>query len=223
MKVKNNNYQSFEVKPQRYKAADYHVEGDASAASYWTSMAYLHDGNVSFSNLKEGFLSKKVVHKAKKASDSGKTEILNKKSIQGDASYTKIFKKLGKGEFDMNDMPDVAMTAAVISTFENGQTKIAGLSTLRIKETDRLAALENELKKVGVKVRTTKDSITVQGLRTKDYGLSRNTTIQTYNDHRMAMCFAVMGTKIPGIVIENPECTDKTYPKFWEDLERVFI
>lgn len=234
VKVKNNSYQSFQVKPQQYKATDYIIEGDASAASYWTSMAYLHNGNVSFSNLNAGFLNKKCVHKGKKAIYSVKTKKLSKKSIQGDSLYTGILKKFKsearnltyrqtgpKSEviFDMNDMPDVAMTAAITASFKKGETKITGLSTLRIKETDRLMALEKELRKVGVDVRTSKDSITIRST----IGPTIGSTIGTYNDHRMAMCFAVMGTKVPGVMIENPGCTNKTYPQFWEDLERMYL
>ncbi len=232
VKVKNNKYQSFIIKPQKYKAADYHIEGDASAASYWISMAYLHDGKVSFSNLQTPSLNKKFVHKGKTASASLKGKKLNKKSIQGDASYGKILKSIGKGEINMNSMPDSAMTLAITASFKKEVTKITGLSTLRIKETDRLAALEKELKKVGVRVKTTKDSITVEGpiedpidgiSDKQSIGPSIGSSICTYNDHRMAMCFAVVGTMVPGIVIENPGCTDKTYPQFWNDLERAYL
>ncbi|MBN2096493.1 3-phosphoshikimate 1-carboxyvinyltransferase [Candidatus Peregrinibacteria bacterium] len=194
--VQNKAYKTFIVKPQQYKAADYWTEGDASAASYWTAMAYLHKGKVKFENLKI------------------------KNSIQGDAHFEENLKKLGKiSVIDMNAMPDAAMTAAVMAPFARRRTKITGLSTLRIKETDRLAALEKELKKIGVNVSTTKDSITI---RPAIHPTIRP-TIRTYNDHRMAMCFAVLGTKTPGIVIEDPTCVDKTYPEFWEDLERAYL
>lgn len=202
VKVGNDNYKSFEIKPQAYKSGTYTVEGDASAASYWTSIAYLHDGKVKFTNL-------------------------TKKSIQGDSNYKialdsfiKNSKNLKiKNSISMIDMPDVAMTLVVTAPFTKGHTKITGLSTLRIKETDRLKALETELKKVGVKVKTTKDSITIGS----SIGSSIGSPIETYNDHRMAMSFAVLGTKVPGIVIEDPSCVDKTYPKFWEDLEFAYL
>ncbi|MBU1018316.1 hypothetical protein KKA33_04800 [Patescibacteria group bacterium] len=232
--VQNKAYKTFIVKPQRYKATDYWIEGDASAASYFISMAYLHGGKVGFSNLQTPSLNKKFVHKEKTASVSAKGKKLSKKSIQGDERYGKMLNFLGKGEINMNDMPDVAMTLAVTAPFVKG-AKITGLSTLRIKETDRLMALSTELKKIGVKVKTTKDSITVEGpLRTqlmaKGYqtnnqsiGPSIGFSIDTYNDHRMAMCFAVVGTKVPGIVIEDPACVNKTYPQFWQDLERAYL
>ena len=215
IKVKNNDYRSFIVKPQSYKSGSYTVEGDASSASYWTSIAHLHDGNVRFTNL-------------------------TKRSIQGDIKYEKVLDRLvPRASFtartiDMSDMPDSAMTLAVTAPFlkpfsigKQGKTTITGLSTLRIKETDRLKALEKELKRIGVKVSTAKDSITIQGFRIPDSEFRgiRNpeSGIRTYNDHRMAMCFAVFGTMIPGVKIENPSCTEKTYPNFWNDLELAYL
>ncbi|MFH0838173.1 MAG: 3-phosphoshikimate 1-carboxyvinyltransferase [Patescibacteria group bacterium] len=214
VKVKNNQYRSFEIKPQNYKGTDYTVEGDATAATYFSALHFLHGGKLKFKNLNY------------------------KKAIQGDVNFPEALRQLKMGIFrtiDMGAMPDAAMTLAVCAAFAKGTTKITGLSTLRIKETDRLAALKNELTRVGVKVKTTKDSIQIQGLRseglrefsdlseTEDYELSGGSTIETYNDHRMAMCFAVLGTKIPGIVIKNPDCTEKTYPGFWNDLEMAYL
>jgi 3-phosphoshikimate 1-carboxyvinyltransferase len=202
VKVGNDNYKSFVIKPQTYKSGTYTVEGDASSASYWTSIAYLHGGKVRFTNL-------------------------NKKSVQGDIKYVNNLNKLkiknyGLRIIDMNAMPDVAMTLAVCAPFFKRQTKIIGLSTLRIKETDRLKALENELRKVGVNVKTTKDSITISPIGIP-MGAPIGTPIGTYRDHRMAMCFSVLGTMVTGIVIENPDCVNKTYPKFWEDLELAYL
>jgi len=201
IRVQNNDYKSFIVKPQTYKSGNYNVEGDATSASYWTSIAYLHGGKVRFSNLTD-------------------------RSSQGDAKYKEILKHTAN--VDMASMPDTAMTLAVTAPFIKGRTKITGLSTLRIKETDRLKALEAELKKVGVNVSTTKDSITIRPTTVSSVhnlppGRQVRSTIRTYNDHRMAMCFAVLGTMTPGIIIENPKCTEKTYPNFWKDLELAYL
>ena len=199
VEIDNNNYQSFLILPQKYKATDYLIEGDASAASYWQSIHFLHKGYLNFKNLNI------------------------KKSIQGDAKYLDYLKQLldKKEELDMNDLPDVAMTLAVTAPFSLGETCITGLSTLRIKETDRLFALEKELGKLGVEVGTTDDSIIVSGgSMINNQG---SLLIETYDDHRMAMCFAVMGTKISGIIINNPDCTNKTYPHFWGDLEKMYL
>jgi len=196
MKVRNNAYKSFDIKPQRYKKTDYRVEGDASSASYFSALHHLHGGKLKFSNLDY------------------------KKAIQGDVNFPEALEKLKKGTsrtIDMESMPDAAMTLAVAAAFAKGTTRITGLSTLRIKETDRLAALKNELTKVGVHVKTTNSSISIKK------GDFKPASIQTYSDHRMAMCFAVLGTKVPGIVIEDPDCTEKTYPNFWKDLEKAYL
>lgn len=194
--VKNHDYRSFEVRPQVYRAADYCVEGDASSATYFSALHFLHGGRLRLENLDY------------------------KKAIQGDVNFLEALAQLKKPSprtIDMEAMPDAAMTLAICAALVKGQTKITGLSTLRIKETDRLAALEAELRKTGAKVRAAKDAITVSG------GKLHGGSIETYNDHRMAMCFAVMATKVPGIVIQNPGCTEKTYPNFWEDFERVYV
>lgn len=215
VKVKNNQYKSFEVKPQKYKKADYHVEGDASSATYFSALYFLHGGKLKFENL--NYPSDRV----SRAGLSDRTFVrAGKKAIQGDVNFPAVLEKLKKGTswtIDMGSMPDAAMTLAVCAAFAKGTTKITGLSTLRIKETDRLAALKNELTKVGVKVKTTNSSITISK------GVFRPANIKTYNDHRMAMCFAVLGTKVPGIVIEDPGCTEKTYPNFWEDMEKAYF
>jgi len=197
VKVRNNGYKSFQVKAQTYKACSYLVEGDASAASYFSAINFLHGGRLKFENLNY------------------------KKSIQGDINFPEALRQLKKRSprvIDMESMPDSALTLACIAPFVKGQTKITGLSTLKLKETDRLAALEAELKKLGIKVRKTRDSLTVFG-ECDIIG----TNIATYDDHRMAMSFAVLGTKMPGVVIEDPDCTKKTYPNFWGDLEKIYL
>ncbi len=260
--VKNNSYKSFIVKPQVYKACDYQIEGDASAASYWTSIAYLHGGKVKFENLTKGSIQgdiryERVLNEVSVASSANRGMSKKGGNTTCHLYGSRIKSGMTKGESeiaaDMQAMPDVAMTLACTASFFKGKTKITGLSTLRIKETDRLDALERELNKIGVHTTTTKNSITIfsmgdpmgdrllrpsAALRTRRgdpmgvgpvspdriaNGSPIGSPIGTYNDHRMAMCFAVIGTKIPGIVIENPGCTDKTYPNFWEDLERMYL
>jgi len=213
VKVKHDDHKTFYIQPQTYRGTDYRVEGDASAASYFSSLNFLHGGHLSFENLNY------------------------KKSIQGDVNFPEALKKLRVKSsklrvIDMEAMPDAALTLAVTAPFASGRTKITGLATLRLKETDRLKALETELRKVWVKVSTTKDSITVEGpIGTpskvqsigKSIGPSIGSSIGTYDDHRMAMSFAVLGTMVSGVVIEDPDCTTKTYPNFWEDLERAYL
>ena len=117
---------------------------------------------------------------------------------------------------DLSAMPDTAQTLAVVALFSNGRTTIRGLKTLRVKETDRLAALHAELTKLGAAVAIEGDTLRV------DAPLSvKPAAIETYDDHRMAMSFALAATKAPGVIIKNAECVKKTYPDYFGDLRRV--
>ena len=119
-------------------------------------------------------------------------------------------------DVDLSDMPDTAQTLAVASLFAKGSTTIRGLQTLRVKETDRLSALAAELDKLGARVAVDHSSISI----TPPNDL-RPACIDTYNDHRMAMSFALAGTKRDGVTIRDIECVNKTYPGFFADLRRV--
>lgn len=201
VEVENRNYEVFEIEPQSYVATDYEIEGDASAATYFSALNFLHGGALEFENLDY------------------------QNSIQGDVDFPEALKQLNKPSpriIDMEAMPDAAMTLAVAAAMSPGTTTITGLSTLRIKETDRLQALKNELSKFGFKVEITEDSIQIEG-KEQVTRKEPEVFVETYNDHRMAMCFAVLGTLLPGVQIENPACTDKTYPHFWEDLEKAYL
>lgn len=197
--VTRNGFRAFSVRPQAYCPCRYLVEGDASAATYFSSLQFLHGGRLGFTNLNCN------------------------KSIQGDAAYAGVLGRLGQGSIDMNAMPDAAMTLAVTAAFVPGKTVISGIGNLRVKESDRLAALHAELSKCGVRTAVTKNSIAVTG------GISGLTVpppakpVATYRDHRMAMCFAVLGTLRPGVSVADPGCVDKTYPAFWRDLEKAYL
>jgi 3-phosphoshikimate 1-carboxyvinyltransferase len=117
-------------------------------------------------------------------------------------------------DVDMNDMSDCVMTLAAVACFAEGPTTIRNVAHIRHKETDRLAALTNELRRVGVEVEERQDGLTI--FPRPWHGA----TIATYDDHRMAMSMALIGLKTPGIVIQNPGCVAKTYPEFFDDLER---
>ena len=110
----------------------------------------------------------------------------------------------------MNNMPDAVQTLAVIALFAKGETVIQGISNLRIKETDRISALANELSRLGAKVETGEDFLII---RPGDY---KGAEIETYNDHRMAMSFAVAGLKITGTRIKNPKCVEKSFADFFK-------
>ena len=210
--VKNNNYETYSIDlKQEYKASKYSVEADASGASYLWGIAAVTGSSIKVKNI-------------------------NPLSVQGDIRFVDILQKMGcqvkknkeeswievKGPkqlkpvmVDMSLMPDTAQTLAVVAAFVHGKTTITGLSTLKIKETDRLQTLHNELKKMGIKTKITNDSITVFG------GEPHKAMIDTYNDHRMAMAFAVAGKKIPCLSISNPEVVKKSFPEFWEKIKNL--
>jgi len=132
---------------------------------------------------------------------------------------------------DASNWPDGAIVAAVVFACYSQPTTLTGLHTLRVKETDRIAALANELRKVGCEVETTDDSITITPMtmahgrdaRATDQKYPSNpVTIETYNDHRMAMAFAILGLVRPGISIRNPACVAKSYPTFWQDFAKLY-
>jgi 3-phosphoshikimate 1-carboxyvinyltransferase len=118
-------------------------------------------------------------------------------------------------DVDMNALPDAALALAVVALFASGPTVIRNVANLRIKETDRLAALEAELRKLGAQARATEDSLTIEP------GPLRGAEIDTYDDHRIAMSFALAGLQIPGVAIRDPGCVRKTWPDFFEALERL--
>jgi len=163
-----------------------------------------------------------------------------KNSIQGDIKFLEHLKTMGckitenekgtiikgtknlksLGEVDMNTTPDLVMTFAVLAMFTEGKTKITNISNLKIKETDRLKALENEIRKLGIKVKTGDDYIEING-NPKSLNTTSIIEIETYNDHRIAMCFGILQNKFPNLKINNPKCVEKSYPTFWEDLTKI--
>lgn len=190
------------------RKAAYPIEPDASAASYFWGAAAITGGQVTVC----GF---------------------HGDSMQGDVAFVDILEKMGcrverssdgiavRGEplhgidVDMNDISDTVMTLSAVACFAKGPTTIRNVAHIRHKETDRLAALAAELRRVGAEVEERADGLTIiprplQGA-----------TIETYNDHRMAMSLALVGLKVPGIVLKNPGCVAKTYPDFFGDLERL--
>lgn len=212
--VENGNYKRYVVKPEEaYKAADYVVEGDASGASYFWATGAVTGSRIKVSNI-------------------------NPESSQGDVRFPDLLERMGceitrntqerwievEGpeklkaiEVNMESMPDTAQTLAVVASFAHGTTKITGLSTLKKKETDRLAALQNELAKMGIKAEVGDGYIIVEG------GSPKPAEIETYNDHRMAMAFAVAGTRIAGVAILNPQVVKKSFPGFWEKLKGLGV
>jgi 3-phosphoshikimate 1-carboxyvinyltransferase len=187
------------------------VEADAAAAGYAWAIAVLSGGKVTVKNI---FAD----------SSQGEFEILNIFEAMGakiehkDDSVT-VFGPLEIKPInvDMSNCPDSAQTIAVVAAFAKGESVITGLSTLPNKETDRLAAIQDQLAKMGVKSETTSDSITIYG------GFPNVAQIRTYHDHRMAMAFSLACVKIDAIKIENPEVVNKSFPKFWQMLKKIGV
>lgn len=215
IKVKNNNYKSFTIqKNQKYQAQNFTVEGDYSSASYFAAIALINNIKITLKNLTQDSAQgdKRFLDLIKKM--GGQISwTKNKVSIQGTGKIKNV------GEIDMNDIPDMVPTMAILAAVTEGKTKIVNVANLRIKETDRLQALENELQKIGVKAKAGKDSLSIWG---NPHSLQA-ATISTYHDHRIAMSFACLATIIPGLKIANPDCVKKSYPRFWLDLQKLGI
>ena len=125
-------------------------------------------------------------------------------------------KKLHGIEMDMNEMPDLVPTLAVIAAFAQGNTVIQNIGHLRFKESDRIHALAAELSKMGIRVKEGENGLEIEG------GKPHRAEIETYDDHRLAMSFAIAGLAVPGVKIKGKRCVDKSFPGFWETLQKLY-
>jgi 3-phosphoshikimate 1-carboxyvinyltransferase len=207
--VANQNYTTYTVAAdQRYQATAYAVEGDISSASYFFAIAALTQSTITVRN----------VNPASRQADMKFLDILEHMGSIVTREKNSIT-VAGQGVRPMNvtmlDCPDQAMTMAVLAAFADGTTVIRGVQSLRLKETERVVAVERELAKMGIITESTHDTLTIRG------GSPHTAAIDTYGDHRMAMAFAVAGTKLSGVTIRNPEVVSKTFPEFWEVLDSI--
>lgn len=195
----------------------YHVEGDASCASYFGAYSALnHHKPVKLNNIYQPSLQGDIAF-LRLLEEMGCTI-----TTTGEGTMIRGPKKLKSlGEIDMNAWPDLVMTFAVLAMFANGKTKIHNIANLRIKETDRIKALENEIQKFGVKVESGKDYLVIEGKLMTEKIYNEKIAIETYEDHRMAMCFGILKNNFPGLTIKNPQCVNKSYPDFFKDLKKV--
>lgn len=198
------------------RAIAYDVEADASGATYFLGAAA-------------------VAHGSRCAIEGMPTD-----SLQGDAAFAGVLDRMRAGagglrgvEADLSLMPDTAMTLAAVACFAEGTTTIRGLRTLRVKETDRIAAIVTELAKVGVAVEvfsyTAEDGAADEGVRITPppagihcSAKAPTVVFETYDDHRMAMSLALIGLRRPNVVIRDPGCVAKTYPGFWRDWALLY-
>lgn len=209
--VQNNDYKSFTViGGQSYQAVDkYMVEGDASSASYFLAAGAIKGGEI-------------TVHGVGKLSVQGDkhfADVLEKMGaevIWHDDSISVIRKPLTAVDMDMNHIPDAAMTIATAALFAEGTTTIRNIYNWRVKETDRLSAMATELRKVGAKVIEGEDFISITPPESLIHA-----DIDTYNDHRVAMCFSLVALSNTPVTINDPKCTAKTFPDYFEKLAQV--
>jgi 3-phosphoshikimate 1-carboxyvinyltransferase len=209
VRIGNRKYRRFDVRPARYKGRIFAVEPDASAASYFFAAAAITGGTVT-------------------------VEGLGTESIQGDMAFVDVLEHMGcivvrdrnattvtggplRGvDVDMNAISDTVMTQAVVALFARGMSRIRNVAHIRHKETDRIAALAAELRKLGATVDEFPDGLVI--FPPEKIAPAR---IATYDDHRMAMSFALAGLKAEGVTILDPGCVAKTYPGFWDDLAKL--
>jgi 3-phosphoshikimate 1-carboxyvinyltransferase len=221
VEVQRNGYQSFTIPitnyviPKRSEAdqlpiSNYPIESDASAASYFFAAPAICGGTVTVENT-------------------------SRKSVQGDIAFLDVLQRMGCTiietnnaisvtrhtslhglDVDMRDIPDTAQTLAAIAPFAESPTRIRGIASARVKETDRVHASCIELARLGVQVEEHADGMTIHPCKT-----FKPANIQTYNDHRMAMAFSLIGLRFDGVTIENPACVSKTFPNFFDVLAQL--
>lgn len=205
----DEDYRQFRVEAgQRYQGRVYHIEPDASGASYFFAAAAITGGEV-------------------------RVDGLGIDSLQGDLDFVYILEEMGAtvevrdsetivrgpadgklrgGDFDMTEVSDTAQTLAAIAPFADSPVTIRGVAHNRIKETDRISAVATELRKLGQHVEEFEDGMTITPAPVTP------AEIETYDDHRMAMSFGVTGLRAPGVRILDPGCTAKTFPDYWDRL-----
>ncbi len=191
-----------------YTPTTYHVEGDASGASYFWAAAAVTGGRVTVANVPVPSLQ----------GDAGLVPLLARMGCRvsqaGNGIMVRGCERLTGIEVDMGNMPDVVPTLAVVAAFAEGTTVISNIAHLRIKECDRLSAVVTELGKMGAKVDEEKDRMIIHG---RQGGANlHGAEIETYGDHRIAMSFAVAGLRVPGVKILDEGCVAKSFPDFWE-------
>ena len=201
---------TYAVPATGYRPTDYRIEPDASAASYFFAAAAITGGRVRIEGLGAG-------------------------SLQGDVAFVDVLAQMGAevergSDFievrgtgrlhglervDMGDLSDTAQTLAAVAVFAEGPTEVTGIGFIRRKETDRIAAVVTELQRCGIEATETPDGFRIEP------GRPQPAVIQTYDDHRMAMSFALLGLKAEGIRIADPGCVAKTFPGFWDALDQL--
>ncbi|WP_038057132.1 3-phosphoshikimate 1-carboxyvinyltransferase [Thermodesulfobacterium hydrogeniphilum] len=211
--VTDKDLKHFKVPAGSYNATNYEIEADASSASYFLALPLiLGKGEIIVENYnansKQGDV--KFLEYIKKM--EAEIEVLSPVGVKVK------FEGIPKGaEIDLGDTPDLFPTMCVLGAVAEGKTILKGAPHLRYKETDRIKAMVTELRKLGVKAEELPDGAIIEG--TQNFN---SAFINTYDDHRIAMSFAILGLKIGNLKIENPECVVKSFPDFWNYIERLY-
>ncbi|GAB2797387.1 3-phosphoshikimate 1-carboxyvinyltransferase [Rhabdobacter roseus] len=211
----NWNAKTIQVPAQSYQPTAYAIESDWSGASYWYSLVALaDDAEVELLGLKKNSLQ----------GDSAIVDIMSHLGVQ--STFTDRGVLLQKTEaapaigWDFTDCPDLAQTVAVCCAMKNIYLSMTGVESLKIKETDRIYALQQELQKLGAELTEVEPNHRYEVKRVRETTPDQPASIHTYDDHRMAMAFAPAGMRAP-VIIEEPGVVVKSYPGFWEDLGQV--
>jgi len=210
IQLERDGYRIFKVPgPQVYRAGNYFVEADCSQAAYFWGAAAITGAHI-------------------------KVMDVNANSAQGDLRFVDLLEQMGctvsrdsdgigvaggrlrSIEADLADMPDQVPTLAVVAAFSEGTTLIRNVAHLKSKESDRLTATVTELKKMGVEAVYSHSALIVRG------GRPQGSVIDTYDDHRIAMSFAIAGLKAPGVFVRNEDCVAKSFPAFWHVFEELY-
>ena len=196
------------IRPQSYRGRSYDIEPDASAASYFFAAAAVTGGEITVEGLTANALQGDVFF-------VNALERMGCEVTWNAESITVRGRELHGIDIDMNAISDTAQTLACVAPFATGPTRIRNVAHMRHKETDRVAAVVTELQRLGLSVEEHPDGMTIHP------GPLQPGSVATYDDHRMAMSFALLGLRVPGIVISDPGCTSKTYPHYFDDLDRL--
>ncbi|GAA4655964.1 3-phosphoshikimate 1-carboxyvinyltransferase [Streptomyces chumphonensis] len=209
VRIEREGYRSFTVPcGQQPRGGRVTVEPDASGMSYLLAAAAVTEGEVAIPGI--GADSRQ--------GDVGLAEVLERMGCRVQLNGDSVTLKGGplRGvDIDMEAMPDVVPTLAVVAAFAEGDTRITNIASLRVKECDRIAAVTNELRRMGITVHESADAMHIVG------GVPRGAGVETYDDHRIAMSFAVAGLRTEGVTIKDPGCVAKSFPGFWRVLDQL--
>lgn len=217
--VERDGWQGFIVRAdaEYVSPGNYHIEGDASSASYFLGLGTIASGPIKINGVGANSIQGDLAF-------AEVVQAMGAKVQFSDYSMTVTGPNVAAGErlkafdLDFNLIPDAAMTAAVLALYADGPCKLRNIASWRVKETDRIDAMHAELSKLGARVTATADSLTVHPLDRADW---QSATIATYDDHRMAMCFSLTAFGPVPVTILDPDCVSKTYPDYFKDYLKL--